>query len=99
MERVQLLSDLSKRIASNGKPQQQSAPFIFTLMQKCITYKIPYDLMERLNYTDLLYMIVDYDIKTVLDLLRQKEQERLNKRGVEVEELSPDQTAAFFRRS
>lgn len=99
MERVQLLSDLSKRIASNGKPQQQSAPFIFTLMQKCITYKIPYDLMERLNYTDLLYMVVDYDIKTVLDLLRQKEQERLNKRGVEIEEVSPEQAAAFFRRS
>lgn len=99
MERVQLLSDLSKRIASNGKPQQQSAPFIFTLMQKCITYRIPYDLMERLNYTDLLYMVVDYDIKTVLDLLRQKEQERLNKRGVEIEEVSPEQAAAFFRRS
>ena len=76
MERVQLLSDLSKRIASNGKPQQQSAPFIFTLMQKCITYRIPYDLMDRLNYTDLLYMVVDYDIKTVLDLPRQTEQER-----------------------
>lgn len=99
MERVQLLSDLSKRVASNGKPQQQSAPFIFTLMQKCISYKIPYDLMERLNYTDLLYMIVEYDIKTVQDYLRQKEQERLSKRGVEVEEVPPEQTAAFFRRS
>lgn len=98
MERVQLLSDLNKRIASNGKPQQQSAPFVFTLIQKCIAYKIPYDLMERLNYTDLLYMVVEYDIKTIQDYFRQKEQERLSKRGVEVEELSPEQTAAFFRR-
>lgn len=97
MERVQLLSDLNKRIAGQGKPQAAGAPFILTLMQKCIEHNIPYSLMERLNYTDLLYLVVEYDILKVKDYLRQKEQERLSKRGVEVTQLSPEQTAAFFR--
>lgn len=98
MERVQLLSGLNQRIASSGTSQAANAPFIFTLMKKCITYKIPYDLMDRLNYTDLLYMVVEYDIQTVKDYLRQKEQDRLQKRGVEVQTITPDQTAAFFRK-
>lgn len=53
--------------------------------------------MERLNYTDLLYLIVEYDIKNVKDYLRQREEARRSKRGVEVTELSAEQTAAFFR--
>jgi hypothetical protein len=97
MERVQLLSDLNKRIAQSAKPQAASAPFILTLIKKCNSYKIPYSLMERLNYTDLLYMVVDQDIDTIKDYLRQKEQDRLSKRGVEVQELNPEQAAAFFR--
>lgn len=97
MERVQLLSDLNKRIAGSGKPQAANAPFVFTLIQKCIEYRIPYDLMERLNYTDLLYLVVENDIRTMQEYFRQKEHERQSKRGVEVTELSPEQTAAFFR--
>lgn len=89
---------MNKKVPSGtGKPQAANAPFIFTLLKKCIAYKIPYDLMERLNYTDLLYMVVEYDIQTIKDYLRQKEQDRLSKRGVEVQELNPEQAAAFLR--
>ena len=88
---------MNKRLPGSAKPQAVSAPFIFTLIKKCIQYQIPTDLMERLNYTDLLYLIIEYDIKNVQDYLKHKEQERLSKRGVEVTELSPEQTAAFFR--
>lgn len=98
MERVKLLSDLNQRIASNGSTQAANTPFIFILIKKCITYKIPFELMERLNYTDLLAIVIDYDIQTVKDYLRQKEQDRLSKRGVEVQSLTPEQTAAFFRK-
>jgi len=86
-----------KVTGGTGNPQAANAPFIFTLMKKCIAYKIPYDLMERLNYTDLLYMVVEYDIQTVQDYLRQKERDRLDKRGVEVQKLNPAQAAAFLR--
>jgi len=88
---------LNKKIPGSAKPQAVNAPFIFTLIKKCIQYKIPTDLMERLNYTDLLYMVVEYDIQSIKDYLRSKERERLNKRGVEVTQLSPEQTAAFFK--
>lgn len=53
--------------------------------------------MDRLNYTDLLYTVVEYDIQSIKDYLRSKERERLDKRGVEVTQLSPEQIAAFFK--
>lgn len=88
---------MSQKIKSPADPQAANAPFIFTLIKKCIHYKIPTDLMDRLNYTDLLYMVVEYDIQSIKDYLRSKERERLDKRGVEVTQISPEQTAAFFK--
>lgn len=99
MERVQLLSDLNKRIAGSAKPQAANAPFVFTLMQKCIEYQIPANLMERLNYTDLLHLVVEYDIRKVQDYFRKKEQARLEERGVEIQDLTPEQATSFLRRS
>jgi len=98
MERVKLLSDLNRRIASNEPNQAANTPFIFILIKKCITYNIPYALMERLNYTDLLALVIEYDIQTVKEYLRQKERDRLSKRGVEVQTLTPEQIATFFRK-
>lgn len=88
---------MAKKIPGSNKPQAVSAPFIFTLLKKCIQYNIPTNLMERLNYTDLLYMVVDYDIQNVREHLKRKEEARNAKRGVEVVELNQEQTAAFFR--
>lgn len=79
-----------------GKPQAPHAPFIFTVMKKCITYRISYELMERLNYNDLLYLIVEYDIESIEKYLQQKEKERLDKRGVEVVEATPEMAGQFF---
>lgn len=54
--------------------------------------------MERLNYTDLLYMIIDFEINEVKSYLANLERDRQSKRGVEVVEASPEMAAAFFKR-
>ena len=42
--------------------------------------------MKRLNYTDLLAMVVERDIKVLEDHLRQRERDRQAANGVEVVE-------------
>lgn len=91
-----MLSSLVKKIP--GKHQSSHSPPIITIIQKSIKHNIPYELMSRLNYTDLLYMIVEYEIDEVKTYLNRLEHERLNKQGVEVVEATPEMTAAFFRR-
>jgi len=56
------------------------------LIDKCQRYGISYDLMKRLNYTDLLAMVVERDIKVLEDHLRQRERDRQAANGVEVVE-------------
>ena len=67
------------------------------LLRKCNKYKIPYEMMKRLNYTDLLAMIVEYDIDAINDYLRQKKQRANIKNGVEVREANNAETLAFFK--
>ena len=65
-------------------------------MKKCIGYKIPYELMCRINYKDLLYMIVDYDIDTINHYLKEKQAIIRRKQGVEIQEATPEMATAFF---
>lgn len=93
---MEILSKLSKKVP--GKPREPHAPFIFTILKKCIHYKIDYALMERLNYNDLLYLVVEYDIESIEKYLQQREKERLDKRGVEIVEATPEMASQFFRK-
>lgn len=54
--------------------------------------------MERLNYNDLLYLVVEYDIESIEKYLQQREKERLDKRGVEIVEATPEMASQFFRK-
>lgn len=47
--------------------------------------------MCRLNYFDLLYLIVEFDIEAIRENLHQLEMNRLEKRGVEIVEATDDQ--------
>lgn len=53
--------------------------------------------MSRLNYYDLLYLVVEYDIDAIKDNLKQLEANRLQQQGVEVVEASNDQILAMHK--
>lgn len=94
---MEVLQALTKRIPVSAKTDY-APPSIITVVNKCIRHKISYELMERLNYTDLLYMIIDFEINEVKSYLANLERDRQSKRGVEVVEASPEMAAAFFRK-
>ena len=92
-----MLAKLSKKLSTTGKASTHNPPFIFTLIKKCKTYNIQYELMSRLNYYDLLYLVVEYDIEAIKDNLKQLEANRLQQQGVEVVDASNDQILAMHR--
>ena len=47
--------------------------------------------MSRLNYTDLLALIVEYDIEEILNHFRKLEKQRLEENGVSVREASNEE--------
>lgn len=51
-------------------------PFVFTIIKKCQRYSIPFELMKRLNYSDLLALIIEYDIDAVLEYLSMESKRR-----------------------
>ncbi len=72
----------SKENDLNDAPKSHP-PFIFTLIQKCIKYEISYNLMCSMNYKDLIYLVIEYDIAFLEGKLKEMEQSRLNKKGYE----------------
>jgi len=65
-----------------------NTPFIFTLIKRCKHHGVPYALMCRLNYTDLLALMVEYDIEELLVHFKKLEKERLAEQGVTIREAS-----------
>lgn len=58
------------------KKTKHAVSQILSLIKKCQKYGISYELMCRLNYYDLLAMVVEYDIDTIkenLALIKKKE--------------------------
>lgn len=53
--------------------------------------------MSRLNYYDLLYLVVEYDIDAIKENLRQMEANRRQQMGHEVVEASNDQILAMHK--
>lgn len=51
--------------------------------------------MKRLNYTDLLYMIVNYDIIKLEEYYRQKK--ATNNKDYEVVDATPEMASKFFK--
>ena len=45
------------------------APLVFNIIRKCQKYGIDYEIMKRLNYRDLLALLVEYDIETLKEHL------------------------------
>ena len=54
-------------------------------------------MMCRLNYTDLLYMIVEYDIDTVTKYLKQMAQLDRDKKNIEIVDATPEMATEFFK--
>jgi hypothetical protein len=48
-------------------------PSVLKVVKKANEHKIPYGLMETLNFTDLQAMIIDYDIDALEQMKRDKE--------------------------
>lgn len=61
--------------------KQSSSHFIITLIKKAMSYGIDYELMKRLNYYDLLALIIEYDIENVREHIRQLQKQKDNQMG------------------
>lgn len=92
-----MLAKLNKKLPTTVQASTHNPPFIFTLIKKCRTYNIQYELMSRLNYYDLLYLVVEYDIEAIKENLRQMEDNRRQQMGYEVVEASNDQILAMHK--
>lgn len=53
--------------------------------------------MCRLNYNDLLYLIIEYDIDTINRYLHEMEQANRQKKGIDVIDATPEMATAFFK--
>lgn len=54
--------------------------------------------MCQLNFHDLLYLIVEYDIEAIQEDLKNLERRRLEQRGVEVVDATNEQILGMHRR-
>ncbi len=85
------MSGLHKRISGDSKPDKDAStrpPFVFMLVKKCQKYGIDYHMMKRLNYSDLLALIVEYDIEATKEHLRMLEESRNTKANRVVKQAS-----------
>jgi len=65
-------------------------PSVLKVIKRANDHKIPYGLMEILNYTDLQSMIIDYDIDVLEQLKRDKERQRLDGMGIDRRKATAD---------
>jgi hypothetical protein len=65
-------------------------PSVLKVVKKANEHKIPYGLMETLNFTDLQAMIIDYDIDALEQMKRDKERQRLDSMGIERRKFTED---------
>ena len=65
-----------------AKESQSSLPPVLHTIRSAALQKIPYGLMERLNYADLKAMVLEGWIDQVRSALDTKEKQRLSDRGV-----------------
>lgn len=85
MERTGLLKSLGSKLAPS-KNEKDSTPFVLKLIITCQKYNIPYELMCRLNYYDLLYLVVEYQIESLKENLKLQAKARQDSMNVEVRE-------------
>lgn len=65
-------------------------PSVLKVIKKANEHKIPYGLMESLNYTDLQAMIIEYDIDVLERMKSDKERDRLSSLGIERRKATAD---------
>lgn len=65
-------------------------PSVLKVVKKANEHKIPYGLMESLNYTDLQAMIIEYDIDVLERMKSDKERDRLSSLGIERRKATAD---------
>ncbi len=92
------LMELIKKLSDNKVPKKHRSPFVFSLLQKCQNYGIPYQLMCEINYNDLLALIVEYDISALKDHFKSKQKELEGNRGVNVIDANENQVANMHKR-
>lgn len=84
-------------MSTKESSKKSNSPAIMTIMQKCIDYNIPYHLMKRLNYNDLLCMIVNYDIIKIKEYLKEKSRLEKNDKDYEIVDATPEMANSFFK--
>lgn len=69
-----------------AESKDTGTPFILKLIMKCQKYKIEYATMKQLNFSDLLALVIECDIRSYKEYIDSKEKKRLADNGVEVRE-------------
>jgi hypothetical protein len=92
------LNALDTKKLFKSKKTNQDTPFILLLLKKCESYNIPYQMMCDLNYTDLLALIIEYDIETIAEHYKQLERQRLQKQNIEVQDLNEESVVSFLKK-
>lgn len=82
---------MQAKVKTDARQRNLDTPFSISLFMKCKQYQIPIELVKRLNYNDLLYLIVEYDIETLKTKFRELEQNRQAKRGIVVREATNEE--------
>ena len=91
------LEKLLNKLPHQNKPKHNT-PFVFTLIRKCSEYRIPYELMCRLNYYDLIYLVTEYDISSIQDYLRNIENSQNQQRGYQIIDATNDMILKMHKR-
>jgi hypothetical protein len=69
MERVAYLGKLAEKIPRNEIKKSDTPPILATI-RKCQKYGLSYELMCELNFTDLLAILVEFDIDNLKEYFK-----------------------------
>jgi hypothetical protein len=72
---------LVKKLPDSHRADKNGPPSVIQVIKKCEKYGVSHGIMCELNYTDLLALVIEYDIETVQEHLRMLEQQRRAKNG------------------
>ncbi|MDA3781215.1 MAG: hypothetical protein PF487_13465 [Bacteroidales bacterium] len=68
------------------------------MINKSYEYGYDYDMMKRLNYNDLLYILVNKEIEKIQEYFRKKEHNRNEDNGYDVKEVNEDTINMIHKR-
>lgn len=88
-----MLLQLQNKLYGEGEENKtvSSLPPVLHIIRSATIQKIPYGLIERLNYYDLKAMVIENWIDQIQSALKNKENDRLASRGIKRRKATQDE--------